>query len=152
SILCEILTGEPAFTGRSAGEIQRKAARGDLADAVLRLDGQRAAGDGQQSQLLDPELVTHCKSCLAPEREDRPRNAGVVAESINAYLSGVQKRLREAEIAHAAESARAEEAQARVVVERSRRRRTIALAALLLATVTVGGMTYTYVQNQQIEL
>ena len=33
SILCELLTGEPAFTGRSSGEIQRKAARGELADA-----------------------------------------------------------------------------------------------------------------------
>ena len=33
SILCEILTGEAAFTGRSSGEIHRKAALGDLADA-----------------------------------------------------------------------------------------------------------------------
>jgi eukaryotic-like serine/threonine-protein kinase len=29
SILCEILTGEPAFIGRSSGEIQRKASRGE---------------------------------------------------------------------------------------------------------------------------
>ncbi len=34
SILCEVLTGAPAFLGRSAGEILRKAALGDLADAV----------------------------------------------------------------------------------------------------------------------
>ncbi len=34
SIFCELLTGEPAFTGRNSGEIQRKAARGDLADAI----------------------------------------------------------------------------------------------------------------------
>ena len=34
SILCEILTGQPAFTGRSSGEIQRKAARGETADAL----------------------------------------------------------------------------------------------------------------------
>ena len=33
SIFCELLTGEPAFTGRNSGEIQRKAARGELADA-----------------------------------------------------------------------------------------------------------------------
>ena len=37
SILCEILTGQPAFTGRSSGEIHRKAALGDTADAVSRL-------------------------------------------------------------------------------------------------------------------
>ena len=38
SIFCELLTGEPAFTGRNSGEIQRKAARGELADAITRLD------------------------------------------------------------------------------------------------------------------
>ena len=34
SILCEILTGQPAFVGRSSGEIQRKAAQGDLSRGV----------------------------------------------------------------------------------------------------------------------
>ena len=34
SILCEMLTGQPAFVGQEPGEILRKAARGDLADAV----------------------------------------------------------------------------------------------------------------------
>jgi serine/threonine-protein kinase len=38
SILCEILTSEPAFTGRSSGEIQRKASRGELKEAIGRLD------------------------------------------------------------------------------------------------------------------
>src|SRR6185312_15416725 len=38
SILCELLTGEPAFTGRSSMEIIRKASRGDLADARSRLE------------------------------------------------------------------------------------------------------------------
>ena len=47
SILCEVLTGAPAFNGRSSGEIQRKAARGETADAVARLDGSGA----------DPELL-----------------------------------------------------------------------------------------------
>jgi eukaryotic-like serine/threonine-protein kinase len=36
SILCKILTGEPAFIGRSSGEIQRKASRGELKDALNR--------------------------------------------------------------------------------------------------------------------
>ena len=34
SILCEILTGEPAFTGQTSNAIQRKAARGDLGEAL----------------------------------------------------------------------------------------------------------------------
>src|SRR5262249_1910934 len=36
SILCEVLTGAPAFTGRSSGEIQRQAAGGKMADALAR--------------------------------------------------------------------------------------------------------------------
>jgi serine/threonine-protein kinase len=62
SILCEILTGGPAFLGRTTGEIQRKAALGDLADAYARLDASGA----------DPELVDLVKSCLAREPADRP--------------------------------------------------------------------------------
>ena len=34
SILCEVLTGRPAFTGRNVGEIHRKAALGDLAGTM----------------------------------------------------------------------------------------------------------------------
>jgi hypothetical protein len=87
------LTGEPAFLGRSASEIQRKAALGDLADATARLDGCGA----------DAELVALVKDCLARELEDRPRNASAVAERITAHLTGVQDRLRVAELARAAE-------------------------------------------------
>jgi len=36
SILCEILTEQPAFVGRSAGEMHRKAALGDLAEGSRR--------------------------------------------------------------------------------------------------------------------
>ena len=78
SILCEVLTGEPAFLGRSSGEILRKAALGDLADAVARLD---ACG-------ADAELVAIAADCLAREAEDRPRHAGAVAERVTAYLGG----------------------------------------------------------------
>ncbi|MHB1562198.1 MAG: RNA polymerase sigma factor [Isosphaeraceae bacterium] len=37
SILCEILTGEPAFVGRKSAEILRKSGHGDTADALARL-------------------------------------------------------------------------------------------------------------------
>ena len=39
SILCEILTGEPAYTGASSVELYRKAERAELAGAVARLEG-----------------------------------------------------------------------------------------------------------------
>ena len=47
SILCEVLTGQPAYTGRSAQEVVRKAMRGDLSDALARLG---ASGS-------EPELI-----------------------------------------------------------------------------------------------
>ncbi len=65
AILCEILTGKPPYVGRSGEEVRRKAANGDLADAISRLD---ACG-------ADAELVTLTRSCLAPEPGDRPRDA-----------------------------------------------------------------------------
>ena len=64
SILCEFLTGQPAFTGRNSGELQRKAGRGDLTEALARLDGCGA----------EAALVALAKGCLASEREDRPRH------------------------------------------------------------------------------
>ena len=42
SILCAILTGQPAYTGRSFEEVLRKARRGDVAEARGRLDASGA--------------------------------------------------------------------------------------------------------------
>ena len=129
SILCEILTGEPAFTGRSSGEIQHKASHGELKDAVDRLG---ACG-------ADAELIALARDCLAPELEDRPRNADAIARRMIAHRAGVQERLRQAEIARAEETARAEEATKRARVERDRLRLTVALAASVLGLILLGG-------------
>jgi tetratricopeptide (TPR) repeat protein/tRNA A-37 threonylcarbamoyl transferase component Bud32 len=141
SILCEILTGEPAFLGISAGDVHRKAVEGDLADAAARLEGCGA----------DAELIALARDCLAREAADRPRKAGAVAERMTAYLTGVQERLRAAEMAKAAESARAEEASRtaaeaneRARAERRARRFQVGLAASLLVLTTAGGLTFTY--------
>jgi serine/threonine-protein kinase len=123
SILCEVLTGQPAFTGRTVGEIQRMAARGDLTGALGRLD---ACG-------ADSGLVGLARHCLACEPEDRPRNAGAVAERLTSYLAGVQARLRTAELARV-------EAQARAEEEAKRRRLQVGLVASVLALMTVGGL------------
>ena len=56
AILCEILTGAPAFVGRTTAEMLRKAGRGELADAFGRLEGRGA----------DAELIAMAKDCLAP--------------------------------------------------------------------------------------
>ncbi len=136
AILCEILTGEPAFVARTPGETMRKAGRGELTETFARLDAGGA----------DADLIALAKECLAAEREDRPRRAGVVAERITAYLTGVQERLRKAELARVAAETRAE-------AERSRRRLTVALAASVLALVLLGGGVTTWqIQQRQTRL
>jgi serine/threonine-protein kinase len=122
SILCEILTGQPAYTGRTQPEVMRKAMRGDTGDALVRLDGCGADG----------ELICLARECLAAEAEDRPRDAGVVAGRVAAYRAGVQERLHVAELARARADARAEE-------ERKRRRLALALAAAVVCLIAVGG-------------
>src|SRR5262249_9469470 len=67
SILCEVLTGAPAYTGRPGSDVLRQATDGDLADARARL---AACG-------AEPELLALARDCLAAEPEDRLRDAGV---------------------------------------------------------------------------
>jgi serine/threonine-protein kinase len=131
AILCEILTGKPPFVGSSRGETREKAARGDLIDALARLDARGA----------DPELVALAKHCLAPERDRRPRDAGEVAERMAAYLAGVQNRLRTAELARV-------EAQTRAAEERKRRGVTVALAASVLVTAGLLGGGWAFLARQ----
>jgi serine/threonine-protein kinase len=127
SILCEILTGAPAFLGRSTGEIQRKAALGDTADALARLD---ACG-------ANAELVALAKSNLEREPADRPRHAGAVASGITGYLTGVQERVKAAERERAV-------AEAKAVEERRRRKLQLGLAACLVALVAAAGLGTSY--------
>jgi serine/threonine-protein kinase len=154
AILCEILTGQPPFVGKSA-EAQRKAQAARLDDAFARLDGCGA----------DAELVALAKHCLAAEPWDRPRSAGEVAEAVTSYQRSVAERLRQAELARVAEAARAEEAlhtaeqerrareaaQAKARAERQARRLTLGLAASVLALVVVGAGGGLWAQRQQAE-
>jgi tetratricopeptide (TPR) repeat protein/thiol-disulfide isomerase/thioredoxin/tRNA A-37 threonylcarbamoyl transferase component Bud32 len=132
SILCEILTGSPAFTGRNSTEILRKAGRGETVDALARLDGCGAEG----------ELIALARECLAVEPEDRPRDAKVVADRITAYLAGVQERVQAAERERAV-------AVARAIEERRRRKVQLALAASVLALTTLAGLSTTYYLQQR---
>src|SRR4029077_14016317 len=103
SILCPILTGAPAFVGRTSGEILHKAARGFLDEALGRL----GVPGG------DPELVGLARDCLAVERGDRPRDAGVVSARVAAHLAAVEEKLRTAERERAVAQARAAEERKR---------------------------------------
>jgi serine/threonine-protein kinase len=134
SILCEILTGKPAFSGGSAAEILRQAGRGELGAALASLD---ACG-------AEPELTGLAKECLAAERDDRPRSARAVAAAMTAYLAGVQERLRAAELARV-------EADARAAEERKRRKLTLALAASIIGTLVMAGGGWAWNQRQRQE-
>jgi serine/threonine-protein kinase len=141
AILCEILTGRPPFGGSTREEVRAKAARGDLTGARRRLDTCDA----------DAELIGLARDCLAPEPEERPRNAGEVARRMSAYQAGVQDRLKAAERARIEAQTRAEEAQARAAIERSRRWRTVALAASVLGSFLLVGGGWAYLARQRLE-
>ena len=132
SILCEILTGQPAYTGKNQPELIRKAMRGETANALTRLDGCGA----------EAELISLAKDCLAVEPEDRPPDAGIVAGRITAYLTGVQARVQAAERERAV-------AVARAIEERRRRKLQLGLAASVLALTTLGGLSTTYYLQQR---
>jgi tetratricopeptide (TPR) repeat protein len=145
AILCEILTGKPPYGGSNWQETLRRAKRGDLSDGLGRLERCGA----------DVALTALCRECLASAREDRPRNAGVVAERVAAHQAEVQERLRQAELERVAaeartaeEQARTREALARVAAERRARQRLLALAAAVLLLVAgIGGASW-WLQQQ----
>ncbi|MDB5306716.1 MAG: Serine/threonine protein kinase [Gemmataceae bacterium] len=82
SILCEILTGRPPYTGVDGREVYEKAAGADIADAVARLNACPAPLD----------LITLAKWCLSPAHFDRPADAGDLVEVMTAHLHTNQRR------------------------------------------------------------
>jgi eukaryotic-like serine/threonine-protein kinase len=138
AVLCEVLTGQPPYTGPSYTQLREQAEDVTLGPAYARLDGCGAPG----------ELVALAKRCLAAERDARPRDAAAVWQAVRAYREGEQERRRQAELRAAEERARAEKAEevaraerARAVAERRARRRAVAVvtAGLLLLAAVVGG-------------
>ena len=96
---------QAAVRRRTRDEIRGKAAQGDLADALHRLDASAA----------DPELIAWPATAWPPTGSSGRATPGIVAARITAYLAAVQERLRKAELARV-------EAQARAEEERKRRR------------------------------
>jgi serine/threonine protein kinase/WD40 repeat protein len=126
AILCEVLTGRPPFVASIREGVTRKARQGDLEEAFGRLEGCGA----------DPEIVRIARSCLAPARSDRPRDAGVVAKEVGAFLASAEERTRRAELGAA-------EAKVKAAEERKRRKVTLVLGgsvAVLLLALAVGSL------------
>ncbi len=125
AILCTVLTGQPPYVADSPEAVRLMAIRGALDAALARLDRSGA----------DHELVALCRRCLAPNREERPRDANAVAAAVAAYRAGVESRLRAAE-------RNAAVALAREAEQRKRRRVQLAFAGVsALAVVgTLAGL------------
>jgi tetratricopeptide (TPR) repeat protein len=131
ALLCVILTGQPPYVGAKA-ELRRQAAQAQLSDAFARLEGCGA----------DAELVTLAKACLAPQRGERPRHAGEVADYVAAYQAQVRARLQQAQVARA-------QSEVQVREERKRRRLAWVLAAALLLLVVSVGVAAVWYQQQR---
>lgn len=121
AILCSILTGKPPFVAQDSESTRQLAARGKLEDAFTRLD---ACGG-------EPDLITLCKRCLAPEKSDRPADGGEVAAAVAGLRAGSEQRARKAEVDRATAEAKARE-------QRKRRRVQVALTAAIAVLVLAG--------------
>jgi serine/threonine protein kinase len=117
AILCVLLTGQPPFVGTSAESTRQLAASGQLGAALAGLAACEA----------EPALVALCQRCLSVQPADRPRNAGEVADALEAIRTAADDRAREAEL----QRARAEAA----AVEQAKRRRLLAGATLVVMLV-----------------
>jgi len=124
SILCELLTGTPCFTGSTDVQL-RKAADADLDDAYRRID---ASG-------VPAALIRLAKKCLSPEIEDRPRNAGVVSKLLTRFLATFEEQARRAQIDAA-------EARGKTAEERRAKRLVTGLAATIVITVVMVSIGY----------
>src|SRR5262249_49616251 len=83
-----VVAGRGGLGAGSAETTRVRAATGDLAECFERLG---ACG-------ADPELVALCKRCLSPRPEDRPADAGEVAEAVAALRTAADERARQAEL------------------------------------------------------
>ncbi|MCB9883520.1 MAG: tetratricopeptide repeat protein [Planctomycetes bacterium] len=132
AILCEILTGRAAFTGKSSEETRRAAAAGALEGTWAAL-----AQCGAER-----ELIALAKRCLDPDPGRRPQDGSAVAQAVNDHLASVAERARAAELQVA-------KAETRAAEERRRRRLVVALAASILVAFAIGGGGYLWYVSQR---
>ena len=133
SILCEILTRPARVRGADRG-----------ARSTARRSGPtwRTREAGSTPATPTRSWWSWRRSCLAAAPKHRPRDAGAVVARLSAYLGGVERRLREAELAQA-------RAEAQAAGERRRRLLTLALAASVLATALIGAAGWAWMDRER---
>jgi len=135
AVLCQILTGQPAYVATGKEDLPRKAAGGDLDDALRRLRGSGA----------EEGLVRIALGCLVAEPDGRFRDAGVVARNMSAFLSSVEERARASE-------REAAEARATAAEERRARRLTMMLSvSVLLGLLVCAGIYALVVRDRRLQ-
>ncbi|MHC5051491.1 MAG: tetratricopeptide repeat protein, partial [Planctomycetota bacterium] len=166
AVLCEILTGQPPYMG-DAGDMLVMAAQGKLDDAFARLD--ECGADPVLIELAKDCLASvpgdrPARAGVVAERltshfaglEERARRAKL--EAAEAHAAAQEQRARLAAERLEAEKERAKATEERIKGERAqaaaeeqrrlsrwerhRQRRTIVLAALVLAALVIGGGSY----------
>ena len=130
-ILCVALTGQPPYVGKDFATVRLMATRGQLGDALARLDGCGA----------EPGLVALCKRCLAFDPADRPRNGEEVAREVAGLRAAAEQRARTAELERA-------KAQTEAREQTRRRKVQLALAASLMLTLLAVGGGWFWVNHQ----
>jgi eukaryotic-like serine/threonine-protein kinase len=128
-ILAAVLTGRPPFVGDTAETTRVMAARGQVADCFARLDASGA----------DPGLVALAKRCLAPEKADRPADAGEVAGAVAALRQAADDRARRAELDRVKAEGEAAAAEVRAAEQRRRARLRLAVLGLAAGLLAAGG-------------
>jgi tetratricopeptide (TPR) repeat protein len=130
AVLAVILTGRPPFVADTVEAARVKAAQGDVNACLARL---QACG-------ADADLVALCQRCLAPRPEDRPADAGEVAQAVAALRAAADERARRAELERVQAEGAAREVQARAAEQR-RRRRLLLAGSGIIAVVLLAGLS-----------
>jgi len=113
--------------------VMEAAAKGDLRPVHARIDRSGA----------ETELIALAKDCLRTSKNDRPKNAGAVAERVSAFLAAVGERALQAEI-------NAERERTRARDERRKKQLVLALAgAVVLAGAGIGWLAWSGAQKRQ---
>jgi tetratricopeptide (TPR) repeat protein len=133
AILAVILTGKPPFAGSADETTRVMAARGKVDECFVRLDNCGA----------DPDLISLCKRCLAPDKENRFDDASAVATQVAEYRAGVEQRLLTVERERAA-------AEAKAVEQRKRRRVQLVLSAVVFLTLLLGAAGWRRLELERI--
>jgi uncharacterized protein YjgD (DUF1641 family) len=131
AILCQILTGRPPYSAKDAQALRLQAIRGEMTDAMSRLD----------SCVAEPELVALCRRCLASEQQERPADGLAVAAAVAGIRQAAETRARQAELQRERTLVQA--------AEQTRRRRLALGAGLAIVAVLVAGLVASLYQMQR---